>query len=65
MCWGNSSASRPLHFAALRGGTKQQTVLTLLHRQEGATVAQATEVTSWAQHAVRNFQTGLKGRTLA
>ena len=37
-----------------REGTKQQAVLTLLRRDEGATI------THWAQHTVRGFLAGLK-----
>jgi predicted ArsR family transcriptional regulator len=36
-----------------RQGTKQQAVLTLLHRPEGATVVQIAEATGWASHTVR------------
>jgi hypothetical protein len=43
-----------------REGTKQQAVLTLLRRPEGATVAQVIEATDWAQHTVRGFLAGLK-----
>lgn len=43
-----------------REGTKQQAVLTLLRRQEGATIAQVMEATGWAQHTVRGFLAGLK-----
>jgi hypothetical protein len=43
-----------------REGTKQETVLTLLRRPEGATVAQIAEATGWAQHTVRGFFAGLK-----
>jgi hypothetical protein len=43
-----------------REGTKQQAVLTLLHRIEGATVAQIMDATGWAPHTVRGFFAGLK-----
>ena len=43
-----------------REGTKQQAVLTLLRREEGATIAQVIEATGWAQHTVRGFLAGLK-----
>ena len=43
-----------------REGTKQQAVLTLLRREEGATIAQVVEVTGWAQHTVRGFLASLK-----
>jgi len=43
-----------------REGTKQEQVLTMLRRPEGATVAQIVEATGWAQHTVRGFFAGLK-----
>ena len=43
-----------------REGTKQEQVLTLLRREEGATVAQIAEATGWAAHTVRGFFAGLK-----
>ncbi|MDB5377731.1 MAG: hypothetical protein JWR00_2177 [Rubritepida sp.] len=43
-----------------REGTKQEAVLTLLRREEGATIAQVMEATGWAQHTVRGFFAGLK-----
>jgi hypothetical protein len=45
-----------------REGTKQETVLTLLRREEGATIAQICEATGWQQHTVRGFFAGLKKR---
>ena len=43
-----------------REGTKQEAVLTMLRRSEGATVAQIAETTGWASHTVRGFLAGLK-----
>ena len=43
-----------------REGTKQEAVLTMLRRTEGATIAQITETTGWQQHTVRGFIAGLK-----
>jgi hypothetical protein len=43
-----------------REGTKQQAVLSMLRREEGATVAQIAEATGWASHTVRGFLAGLK-----
>ncbi len=40
-------------------------VLTLLRREEGATIAQVIEATGWAQHTVRGFPAGLKTKGLA
>jgi predicted ArsR family transcriptional regulator len=47
---------------ARREGTKQQAVLALLRRPEGATVAQIAVATGWANHTVRGFFAGLKKR---
>jgi hypothetical protein len=47
---------------APRQGTKQEQVLALLRRPEGATIAQVMEVTGWQQHTVRGFFAGLKKR---
>ncbi|MCX7384010.1 MAG: DUF3489 domain-containing protein [Alphaproteobacteria bacterium] len=43
-----------------REGTKQEAVLTLLRRTEGATIVQIAEATGWASHTVRGFLAGLK-----
>jgi hypothetical protein len=43
-----------------REGTKQEQVLAMLRRAEGATVAQIADATGWAQHTVRGFFAGLK-----
>ena len=45
-----------------REGTKQETVLAMLRRAEGATIAQICEATGWQQHTVRGFFAGLKKR---
>ncbi|MGG5819627.1 DUF3489 domain-containing protein [Falsiroseomonas sp. HW251] len=45
-----------------REGTKQEQVLVLLRREEGATIAQICEATGWQQHTVRGFFAGLKKR---
>jgi hypothetical protein len=45
-----------------REGTKQEAVLALLRRAEGATIAQICEATGWQQHTVRGFFVGLKRR---
>ena len=56
--------SRPVGEASAprkpREGTKQQAVLAMLRREEGATVAQIAEATGWASHTVRGFLAGLK-----
>jgi hypothetical protein len=45
-----------------REGTKQEQVLAMLRREEGATIAQIREATGWQQHTVRGFFAGLKKR---
>ena len=59
-------AARPLRDPAAprqpRTGTKQEAVLALLCRAEGATIAQVIEATGWQPHTVRGFLAGLKRR---
>ncbi len=43
-----------------REGTKQEQVLAILRRPEGATVAQIAEATGWNSNTVRGFMAGLK-----
>jgi hypothetical protein len=45
-----------------REGTKQEAVLVLLRRPDGATIAQIAEATVWQAHMVRGFFAGLKKR---
>jgi hypothetical protein len=45
-----------------REGTKQQQVLALLRRPDGATIAQIAAATGWQAHPVRGFFAGLKKR---
>ncbi len=45
-----------------REGTKQEQVLALLRREEGATIAQICDATGWQGHTVRGFFAGLKKR---
>jgi len=54
------SAREPGAPRKLREGTKQEQVLAMLRRPDGATVAQIAEATGWAQHTVRGFFAGLK-----
>ena len=45
-----------------RSGTKQEMVLAMLLRPEGATIAQISEATGWLENTVRGFLGGLKLR---
>ena len=47
-----------------RTGTKQEAVLALLRRDEGATIAQVMIATGWQQHTVRGFLAGLKRKSI-
>ena len=42
----------------IRGHSKQATVIQLLSRPEGATLAQITEATNWQSHTTRGFLAG-------
>jgi hypothetical protein len=48
-----------------REGTKQEAVLALLRRAEGATIAQIIDATGWQSHTVRGFLAGLKRKGIS
>ena len=55
-----TQASRPAQEpGAPRDGTKQEAVLTLLRRPQGATMLQIVGFTGWQQHTIRDFFAGL------
>jgi hypothetical protein len=56
----NGEARQPGQTRAPREGTRQQAVLELLRREQGATIAQVIEATGWQSHTVRGFLAGLK-----
>ena len=52
--------SRSVNPRQPRPDTKRATILTMLRRPEGATVAQVVDATGWARHTVHGFFAGLK-----
>ena len=57
-----TAAARLVSRRKPREGTKQQQVLGMLRRPEGATVVQVPKVAGWQAHTVRGFFAGLKKR---
>ena len=51
---------------SVKGPTKTTAVLTLLHRDKGATLTELVEATGWQPHTTRAVLTGLrkKGHTI-
>jgi len=50
--------------AAPRAGSKTETILGLLRRAKGATLAEIMEATSWQAHSVRGFISGTLGKKM-
>ena len=51
--------------ANTKGGTKKETVLALLRRPQGATLAELREATGWQSHSVRGFLSGALRKKMA
>jgi hypothetical protein len=52
------ASAKAVNRPKVRSGTKQVTVIAMLKRPEGATIAQLCEVTQWASHTVRGMLAG-------
>ena len=48
----------------IRAGSKTSTILDLLRRAKGATLAEIMEATSWQAHSVRGFLSGTLGKKM-
>ncbi len=48
-----------------REGTKQQVIIAILRRDEGATIAQIVAATAWPRHTVRGFLANLKRKDIS
>ena len=49
---------------AARPGSKKAAVLAMLHKTEGATLAEIMKATGWQSHSVRGFLSGSLGKTM-
>lgn len=59
------SATKKAAEPAPRRGTKQAALMALLHRRDGATIAQMCAKTGWQSHSVRAALTGLRKRGMS
>jgi hypothetical protein len=61
-----AKTAKPLQpkIEGVREGSKTATILELLHRAKGATLADIMEATSWQAHSVRGFISGTLGKRM-
>ena len=62
---GNTGSAAQAASAVARAGTKQATLIDLLRRKQGATIAEISEATGWQAHSVRGAISGALKKKLS